>query len=264
MLLQNDKIINRLNRNKNSYRLNESLLDSSMTNLLPSTQKSPSNSDTSQITRTPNQTSISDFSHIPKVNIENIPGELALVKCRNVILAELGNDIKVTVQKEIKEQLKNETLKSDQLVTNSYLKEINSLKEELNKKEILIKDLVETIENLTASSLKQQQPIQSQSFTSVSDKNSYILTARPANYKEINLDNTNMNTSIMNDDLRDKSMDIVPKKRIDNSILEQLEEVKKKKKKMTTMLSGSVRVIKQARRLVKLQQFKVSILQIQQ
>ena len=43
MLLQNDKIINRLNRNKNSYRLNESLLDSSMTDLLPSTQKSPSN-----------------------------------------------------------------------------------------------------------------------------------------------------------------------------------------------------------------------------
>ena len=54
MLLQNDKIINRLNRNKNSYRLNESLLDSSMTDLLPYTQKSPSNSDTSQITRTPN------------------------------------------------------------------------------------------------------------------------------------------------------------------------------------------------------------------
>ena len=40
-----------------------------------------------------------------------------------------------------------------------------------------------------------------------------------------------MNTSTMNDDLRDKSMDIVPKKRNDNSILEQLEEVKKKKKK---------------------------------
>ena len=39
-----------------------------------------------------------------------------------------------------------------------------------------------------------------------------------------------MNTSTMNDDLRDKSTDIVPKKRNDNSILEQLEEVKKKKK----------------------------------
>ena len=37
------------------------------------------------------------------------------------------------------------------------------LKEELNKKELLIKDLVETIKNLTKSSLK-QQPIQSQSF----------------------------------------------------------------------------------------------------
>ena len=151
----------------------------------------------------------------------------------------------------------------DQSVTNFYLKEINSLKEELNKKEVFIKDLVETIKNLTTNSLKQQQPIQSQSFTSDSDENNYILTARPVNYKEINLDNTNMNTSTMNDDLRDKSMDIVPKKRNDNSILEQLEEVKKKKK-MTTMLSSSVRVIKQARRLVKLRRFKVSILQIQQ
>ena len=123
--------------------------------------------------------------------------------------------------------------------------------------------MVETIKDLTTTSLKQEQPIQSQSFTSDSDENNYILTARPVNYKEINLDNTNMNTSTMNDDLRDKSMDIVPKKRNDNSILEQLEEVKKKKK-MTTMLSSSVRVIKQARRLVKLRRFKVSILQIQQ
>ena len=55
----------------------------------------------------------------------------------------------------------------------------------------------------------------------------------------------------MNDDLRDKSTDIVPKTRKYNSILEQLEEVKKKKK-MTTMLSSSVRAIKQATRFVKL------------
>ena len=88
--------------------------------------------------------------------------------------------------------------------------------------------MVETIKNLTTNSLKQQQPIQSQSFTSVSDKNNYILTARPVNYKEINLDNTNMNTSTMKDDLRDKNTDIVPKKRC--SILKQLEEVKKKRK----------------------------------
>ena len=230
MLLQNEKIINRLNRSKNSYRLNESLLDSSVTDLLPSTQKSQSNSDTPQITRTPNQTSTTDFSHIPKVSIENISSKLTLAKFKNLILTELGNDIKVIVQNEIKEHLKNETPMSDQSFTNFYLKEINSLKEELNKKEVLIKDLVETIKNLTTTSSKQQQPIRSQSFTSDSDENNNILTARPVNYKEINLDNTNMNTSTMNDDLRDKSTDIVPKKRNDNSILEQLEEVKKKKK----------------------------------
>ena len=40
-----------------------------------------------------------------------------------------------------------------------------------------------------------------------------------------------MNTATMSDDLRDKSTDSVPKKRNDNSILEQLEELKKKKKK---------------------------------
>ena len=113
MLLQSDKIINRLNRNKNSYHLNESLSDSSMTDLLPSTQKSPSNSDTPQITRTPNQTSITDFSHIPKVNIENISCELTQAKFRNLILTELGNYIKAIVQNEVKEHLKNETPKSN-------------------------------------------------------------------------------------------------------------------------------------------------------
>ena len=212
MLQQNDKIRNRLNRNKNSYHLNESLLDSSMTDLLPYSQKSPSNSGTLKITRTPNQTSITDFSHIPKVNIENIPGELTLTQFRNLILTELGNDIKVIVQNEIKEHLKNKTPKSDQSFTNFYLKEINSLKEELNKKEVLIKDLVEGIKNLATTSLKQQQPIQSQSFTCDFEENNYILTARPVNYKGIKFNNTNMNTSTINDDLRDKSTDIVPKK----------------------------------------------------
>ena len=90
--------------------------------------------------------------------------------------------------------------------------------------------MVETIKILTTNTLKQQQPIQSQSLTSVSDKNNYILTARPVDYKEYNLDNTNMNTSTMNNDLRDKSTDFVSKKRNDTSLLEQLEEVKKKKK----------------------------------
>ena len=82
------------------------------------------------------------------------------------------------------------------------------------------------------------QPIQSQSFTSDSDENHHISTVIPVNYKEINLDNTNMNTSTMKDDLRDKSTDIVLKKCNDNSILEHLEEVKKKK--MTMKLSSSV------------------------
>ena len=57
--------------------------------------------------------------------------------------------MKVIIQNKIKEHLKNETPKSDQSVTNFYVKEINSLKEGLNKKEVLIKDLVETIKNLT-------------------------------------------------------------------------------------------------------------------
>ena len=74
-----------------------------MTDLLPSTQKSPSNSDTPQIARTLNQASITDFSQIPEVNNENIPGKLTLAKFRNLILAELVNDIKVIVQNEVTE-----------------------------------------------------------------------------------------------------------------------------------------------------------------
>ena len=77
------------------------------------------------------------------------------------------------------------------------------LKEELHKKEALIKELIKTIRNLTTSSLK-QQPIHSQSFTSDPDEYHHISTARPANYKEINLRNTNMSTSTINNDLREK------------------------------------------------------------
>ena len=54
MVLQNEKIINRLSQNKNSCHVNESLLDSFMIYLLPSTQQPRSNPDTPQFTRTPN------------------------------------------------------------------------------------------------------------------------------------------------------------------------------------------------------------------
>ena len=61
-----------------------------MTDLLP-TQKSPSNSDTPQFTRTQNQTSITDFSHTPQANNEKIPGEPIPTKFRNLIHTERGN-----------------------------------------------------------------------------------------------------------------------------------------------------------------------------
>ena len=112
MLLQNYKI-NRLNRNKNSYRLNENLLDYFTKDLLTSIQESSSSSDTPQFTRTANQTSITDLSHISRVNIEYISSEPIPAKFRNLILTELGNDKKVIIQNEIKEHLKNETPKLD-------------------------------------------------------------------------------------------------------------------------------------------------------
>ena len=115
------------------------------------------------------------------------------------------------VQNEMKEHLKNATPKVDQSVINSHLKEINILKEELSKQEALIKELNITIRNLTTDRLK-QQPIQSQIITSESDENYHISTARPVNDKESNLDNTNMNTSTVNDYLGDQSTYIVPKK----------------------------------------------------
>ena len=55
-----------------------------MTDLLPSTQWYPSNSDNPQFTRTPNRKSTTDISHISKVNIENIPGEPTLEEFRNL------------------------------------------------------------------------------------------------------------------------------------------------------------------------------------
>ena len=62
------------------------------------------------------------------------------MKFRNLIPVELGNDIKAIVQNEIKKHLKSETLNSGQSVTDSYLKEINNFKEELNKKNLSSKN----------------------------------------------------------------------------------------------------------------------------
>ena len=59
-----------------------------------STQKSPSNSDNPQFTRTPKKPSMTDFSHNPDVNIFR---ELSSAKFRNLIAAGLGSDLKVMV-----------------------------------------------------------------------------------------------------------------------------------------------------------------------
>ena len=62
-----------------------------------STQKSPSNSDNPQFTRTPKKPSMTDFSDNPEVNIGNIFGELSSAKFRNSIATGLGSDLKVMV-----------------------------------------------------------------------------------------------------------------------------------------------------------------------
>lgn len=67
-------------------------------------------------------------------------------------------------------------------------------------------------------------------------KRDFLNNTHNTNMLITNVDNTNMNTSTVNDDLRDKSTDIVPQKSNDNSILGQLEKVKNKK--MSTMLSS--------------------------
>ena len=58
----------------------------------------------------------------------------------------------------------------DQSVTNFYLKETNTLREELNKNKVLMKDLAETIKKFDKSTLKQHEQIQSQSFTADYDE----------------------------------------------------------------------------------------------
>ena len=67
---------------------------------------------------------MTNFNHNPESYIGIIFDELAVAKFRKLILTELESDIKVIVQNEIKEDLKNETENSDQSVSNSYLKEI--------------------------------------------------------------------------------------------------------------------------------------------
>ena len=101
----------------------------------------------------------------------------------------------------------------DESGNNSSPEEINILKEEINKKN-LIKEQIETLGNLTTKSVK-QDPIQSQSFTSESNENSRTLAVLPVSDKESNLYNTKTkNISDMNNKLDGKSTYITSKKTI--------------------------------------------------
>ena len=72
--------------------------------------------------------------------------------------------------------------------------------------------MIKTIRNLRTNRLK-QQPLQSQNFTTKSNKNCHISTV---NDKNGNLDNTNMNSLTKNNNLVDKSTDIALPKSHDN------------------------------------------------
>ena len=74
---------------------------------------------------------MADFSHTPEVNIRNKIGELTPAKFINLILTELGKDTKIVVQNKTKEHLKSDKPNSDLSVSDSYLKEIELLKKEL-------------------------------------------------------------------------------------------------------------------------------------
>ena len=148
MLIQNDNIINKLNRNKDFFRIADTDFNSSSTNVLPMTQNSVS------FLSTPSFSALRDQS--PSNNIiqteiftDTISNEVKLRKLKDSIINELHDKITGIINDQMKLQHSNQESTENTFAV--YRKEIELLKNKMKKKEDLIKTLLDTIKELTTA-----------------------------------------------------------------------------------------------------------------
>ena len=107
MLIQNDKIINKLNRNKDSFRIADNDFNSSITDVLPMTQNSVSFLSTPSFSASRDQ---SPSNNIVQTEIftDTISNEVKLRKLKDSIINELHVKMTGIIKDQIKQQHSNQ------------------------------------------------------------------------------------------------------------------------------------------------------------
>ena len=148
MLIQNDKIINKLNRNKGSFRIADNDFNSSITDVLPMTQNSLSFLSTSCFSVSRDQSPSNNIIQT-EIFTDTISSEVKLRKLKDSIINELHGKMTGIIKDQIKLQHSNQESTENTFAV--YRKEIELLKNEMKKKEDLIKILLDTIKELTTT-----------------------------------------------------------------------------------------------------------------
>ena len=107
MLIQNDKIINKLNRNKDSFRIADNDFNSSITDILPMTQNSLSFLSTPSFSASRDQ-SLSNNIVQTEIFTDTISNEVKLRKLKDSIINELHVKMTGIIKDQIKQQHSNQ------------------------------------------------------------------------------------------------------------------------------------------------------------
>ena len=222
MLIQNDKIINKLNRNKDFFCIADNDFNSSITDVLPMTQNSPS------FPYTPSFSASRDQSPSHKIIqteilTDKIRNEVKLRKLKDSVINELHGKVTGIIKDKIKLQHSNQ--ESTENTSAVYRKEIELLKNEMKKKEDLIKTLLDTIkEPTTAKSHPLTKPMPS--FVDDSASNSDLNNPTSIEKSEPLSEQLTQEVNSNNVDGEEPPQN----KKEKRSLQDQLEEIKKNKK----------------------------------
>ena len=233
LLLCSNKIVNKINRNRDSFFLNEDAIDMTIIDMIPYTRHSPTNNIfeiSDSFDRTPSINAQKDFLETPQkakcslydneidqseLFIDKMFEEVKLNELKNLISKQISKDIKVLIQNEL---VRNSSTFNEKSHDELYKREINILKEDIKNKESIIKELLKTIKEIQSKPIT-LEPIPS--FTLSNDieaesenrpKNSYIEQDPDNEHNEIISQNVNNNNNSI------------------NSIKKQLDDVLKEKK----------------------------------
>ena len=204
-LLNSKKIINKKNRNQDSFFLNEDSIDMSILDMIPYTQHSPTNHpiDTPDIfledfDSTPFINTQKDLSETPKnthgnilnsdidqseseLYIDEMFEEVKFKKLKTMILNQIKIDIKTLIKNEFHKKKSTLTQTSNDEV---YKKEISMLRDELKTKDYMIKDLLNTIKEVKTKPAMTIKPIPSYTFDASDSKTTILPVEESDNITE--------------------------------------------------------------------------------